>query len=226
MVRLRALPSRLKADAHFQPLKRRLLAIRIASAHTGIPMQFRFKTTRASPHRIQVFVDRIEQLFNSMGSIAISRQGFGRGRRGIYCQLGSGIPDKRSDLTSDSSKSTSSAWRCARVRADGHPQLLRLSHETKGFRAASSSQAGPDESVHRTGVFKRLSFDQSHARPPMAGNMVRLGSRKSYHRRWVAMWRPMEIFLYEWWPIRRSGRLYQKMSRMHVEVKKRAVEAS
>jgi hypothetical protein len=38
---------------------------------------------------------------------------------------------------------------------------------------------------------------------------------------WVAMWRPMEIFLYEWWPIRRMGRLYQKMSRMHVEVKKR-----
>ena len=29
-------------------------------------MQYRFKTTRASPHRIQVFVDRIEQLFNSM----------------------------------------------------------------------------------------------------------------------------------------------------------------
>jgi hypothetical protein len=40
---------------------------------------------------------------------------------------------------------------------------------------------------------------------------------------WVAMWRPMEIFLYEWWPIQRMGRLYQKMSRMHVEVKKRAV---
>ena len=40
---------------------------------------------------------------------------------------------------------------------------------------------------------------------------------------WVAMWRPMEIFLYEWWPIRRTGRLYQKMSRMNVEVKKRAV---
>jgi len=29
-------------------------------------MLHRFKTRRASPHRIQVFVDRIEQLFNSM----------------------------------------------------------------------------------------------------------------------------------------------------------------
>ena len=39
---------------------------------------------------------------------------------------------------------------------------------------------------------------------------------------WVAMWRPMEIFLYEWWPLLRRGRLYQKLSRMHVEVRKRA----
>jgi len=34
---------------------------------------------------------------------------------------------------------------------------------------------------------------------------------------WVAMSRPMEIFLYEWWPIRCTGRLDQKMSRMHVD---------
>ncbi len=38
---------------------------------------------------------------------------------------------------------------------------------------------------------------------------------------WVAMWRPMEIFLYEWWPLRRMGHLFEKLSRMHVEVRKR-----
>jgi hypothetical protein len=37
---------------------------------------------------------------------------------------------------------------------------------------------------------------------------------------WVAMWRPMEIFLYEWWPLRRLGLIYAKMSRMKVEVRK------
>jgi len=36
---------------------------------------------------------------------------------------------------------------------------------------------------------------------------------------WVAMWRPMEIFLYEWWPLLRKGRLYEKLSRMRVEVR-------
>ena len=38
---------------------------------------------------------------------------------------------------------------------------------------------------------------------------------------WVAMWRPMEIFLYEWWPLRRRQRIYEKMSRMKVELRKR-----
>ena len=35
---------------------------------------------------------------------------------------------------------------------------------------------------------------------------------------WVAMWRPMEIYLYEWWPLRRRRRVYEKLGRMPVEV--------
>jgi hypothetical protein len=39
---------------------------------------------------------------------------------------------------------------------------------------------------------------------------------------WVAMWRPMQIYLYDWWPLRRRGRLYEKLSRMPVEVIQKA----
>jgi hypothetical protein len=35
---------------------------------------------------------------------------------------------------------------------------------------------------------------------------------------WVAMWRPMEIYLYDWWPLRRRGRTYTKLSQMPIEV--------
>ena len=35
---------------------------------------------------------------------------------------------------------------------------------------------------------------------------------------WVAMWRPVEIFLYEWWPIRREEKLYKRLSVMPVHV--------
>ena len=36
---------------------------------------------------------------------------------------------------------------------------------------------------------------------------------------WVAMWRPLEVFLYEWWPIRAEARLFDRLSRMIVRVK-------
>lgn len=35
---------------------------------------------------------------------------------------------------------------------------------------------------------------------------------------WVAMWRPMQIFLYEWWPIVRRGRIYRNLGRATVRV--------
>ena len=35
---------------------------------------------------------------------------------------------------------------------------------------------------------------------------------------WVAMWRPMEIFLYDWWPIRARIRLYERLAHTPVIV--------
>jgi hypothetical protein len=35
---------------------------------------------------------------------------------------------------------------------------------------------------------------------------------------WVAMWKPLDIYLYRWWPLLARRRLYQRLSRMPVEV--------
>jgi hypothetical protein len=35
---------------------------------------------------------------------------------------------------------------------------------------------------------------------------------------WVAMWRPLEIFLYDWWPIRADRMLFDRLSGMPVRV--------
>jgi len=35
---------------------------------------------------------------------------------------------------------------------------------------------------------------------------------------WVAMWRPMQIYLYDWWPLRRRSRTFAKLSHMPVEL--------
>jgi len=36
---------------------------------------------------------------------------------------------------------------------------------------------------------------------------------------WVAMWRPMQIYLYDWWPIKRRTILLERLSRMKVDIK-------
>ena len=35
---------------------------------------------------------------------------------------------------------------------------------------------------------------------------------------WVALWRPLEIFLYDWWPIRAEARLFDRLGEMDVRV--------
>jgi hypothetical protein len=35
---------------------------------------------------------------------------------------------------------------------------------------------------------------------------------------WVAMWRPLEIYLYDWWPIRDERRIMEALSQMEVRV--------
>jgi hypothetical protein len=35
---------------------------------------------------------------------------------------------------------------------------------------------------------------------------------------WVAMWRPLEIFLYDWWPILGEQRIHERLSRLSVRV--------
>jgi hypothetical protein len=35
---------------------------------------------------------------------------------------------------------------------------------------------------------------------------------------WVAMWRPLEVFLYDWWPIRNEARLLDRLSAMRVQI--------
>jgi hypothetical protein len=43
---------------------------------------------------------------------------------------------------------------------------------------------------------------------------------------WVAMWRPLEIFLYEWVPIRRRCRILAKLAEMKVIVQAKPVQKS
>jgi hypothetical protein len=36
---------------------------------------------------------------------------------------------------------------------------------------------------------------------------------------WVANWKPFELLLYDWWPLRRRIRLYERLAKAEIEVK-------
>ncbi|HQY05540.1 MAG TPA: hypothetical protein PLQ52_05715 [Lacunisphaera sp.] len=59
------------------------------------------------------------------------------------------------------------------------------------------------------------------------GEMIRQGASQSWSgfvelglqiAGWVAMWRPLEIFLYDWWPIRSDQLLLERLARMQVRL--------
>lgn len=54
--------------------------------------------------------------------------------------------------------------------------------------------------------------------PREGGHLLELVRESLTIAGWVAMWRPMQIYLYDWWPLRRRGRVFAKLNRMPVEV--------
>ena len=38
---------------------------------------------------------------------------------------------------------------------------------------------------------------------------------------WVANWKPIETFLYDWWPLQRRRDLYRRLERAVIEIKER-----
>ena len=184
-------------------------------------MLHRFKTTKRSSHRIEVFVNTIGQLFNSMDP--------------------SPFPDK--DLDDDAEEFIISWARELPIKDPIH-----LVVHVKEMPMDSNIQQNVETAVrhyfsYRANI-KRLEFRHllKQGRASLVIGLVFLGAclvtsqlllRNSENTLatvlresltiggWVAMWRPMEIFLYEWWPLRRMGRLFEKLSHMHVEVRKR-----
>lgn len=54
------------------------------------------------------------------------------------------------------------------------------------------------------------SMDETSLRQMLQEGLLILG--------WVAMWRPLQIFLYDWWPVRHRAQLYGRLATMPVRI--------
>ena len=73
--------------------------------------------------------------------------------------------------------------------------------------------------VGRTILVACLLLSQIAARHLTEGPFRRLVEQSLPILGWVANWRPLEIFLYDWWPLARRRDLYRRLSAATVETK-------
>jgi hypothetical protein len=179
-----------------------------------------FKVRKRAPHRIEIFVDRIEQLFNSMDP----------------------SPFHEKDLDHDAEEFIVS-WAKEYPRTD---PLTLIVHANQAADAAASQEL-VEKAVRNyfayRGKLNRLEFKHllKQGRTSLVIGLLFLAmclllSELMFHQRpgtfsslmresltiagWVAMWRPMQIFLYDWWPLLRVGHIYEKLSRVPVELRR------
>lgn len=179
-----------------------------------------FKVRKRAPHQIEIFVDRIEQLFNSMDP----------------------SPFHEKDLDHDAEEFIVS-WAREYPRRD---PLTLIIHASQSASHATSPEL-VEKAVHNyfayRGKLNRLEFKHllKQGRTSLIIGLLFLavclllselifqqktGTFSSLMREsltiagWVAMWRPMQIFLYDWWPILRVGHIYGKLSRVPIELKR------
>ncbi len=171
-----------------------------------------------APHAIEVHVERLEQLFNSMDP----------------------APFHSKHLDSDAEEYIVSA-----ARRFAHDEGVRLVvHLDDGDKRKAQELVG--EAVRhffayraeraqrefiallatgRTTLLIGLIFiigcvTASQLMPPIGGETFTTVVKEGLIiMGWVAMWRPVQIFLYDWWPLARQRRVYLKLSAMEVEVR-------
>lgn len=171
------------------------------------------------PAVLDVHIDTEGQLFNSMDPapfrrreldaalvdyiIAFAEKAPADAALGLTIRLDSPPPDV--DIEAVVADAVAENFR--RRAADTRRQLARLFHDGRislvigvGF-VALAIVIGEALSAY---------LAQSHYARVIVDTFV-IGS-------WVALWHPVNIFLFEWWPIRREARLYDRLSLMTVRL--------
>ena len=175
------------------------------------------KQAASHRHRIQVQLDTLEQLFNSMDPSPFYRKDLDADAEeyivgwaeeyplhepvSLVLHLDAAVPEDAQAVAAEAVHNHfANQARLARLE---FRRLMRM-----GWRSLLIGLAALAASVILSEFLRRL------------GGALALFVRESLLiGGWVAMWRPMQIYLYEWWPLQRRWRIYNKLARMPVELK-------
>ncbi len=168
-----------------------------------------------SPHdgaRIDLHVGEIRQLFNSMDPSPFRERDLDPKAEAYIVEsareLGSKKPLRLTISVAGSA--------CAAEDLAAFPQAVR-----EYFAQRSASTRTGLRRLLRIGGWSLLIGVSFVAVATVIGEWVGVGSilHESFIiGAWVALWRPLEILLYDWWPILADARLFDRLAAMAVEV--------
>lgn len=178
------------------------------------------KLAKSHRHRMEVHLDTLEELFNSMDP----------------------SPFYRKDLDADAEKFIV-GWAEEYPLNEPVSLLLHLENGNKDEAQAIAKEAVHNHFATQTRLarleFRRLmrrgwrslliglaalavSVLLSEFLRQLASTFAEFVRESLLIGGWVAMWRPMQIYLYEWWPLQRRWRIFDKLAHMPVNVRIRA----
>ncbi|NVO06707.1 MAG: hypothetical protein HXX19_12610 [Rhodoferax sp.] len=171
-------------------------------------------------HQIELRIDKLSELFNSMDPTPFHHCDLDRDAQEYLESWAMGFPH-------------SSHFRIIvhieqMPDADPEPLVQEAIHNFFAYKAAiTKRQIGLLLQEGRTSLGIGLAFlllcllgaDLLTGNAGVAGNtFVRVLRESLIIGGWVAMWRPLQIFLYEWWPSVRRGKIFRNLAKAQVHV--------
>jgi len=175
----------------------------------------------SKPYEIRLRVNRLSQLFFSLDPSPFLERDFDAEAERFIVNWAQDSPRDAPitiivELSEDAAQTAASSV------------LAEAVHNNFGYRVTQAE--GELRELFRTGrralliglpiLAASLFASQAIGAGPQAPPLTRLAGESLVILGWVANWRPMEIFLYDWWPIRRRRALYSRLAAARVEVRR------
>lgn len=172
-----------------------------------------------SDANIELTVEKIGQLFESFDPMPFRERDLDRNAEEYIVGWARELPQR------------------SRIRIRVHMPVAEASREnsdavrqafSRYFQYRAEATAGSLSELFRIGRYSLcvgllllalcLAAGQLVARLPIAAPFGALAKEGLIILGWVANWRPIEIFFYDWWPIVRRRRLFERLARAKVDI--------
>lgn len=173
-------------------------------------------TTDTAPHRIEVRLSKLRQLFNSLDPSPFHEKDLDRDAETYIFESASENPlSEPVELVVHLPADQLALPECINLEAAIRNYFAYRSEETRRRMRFEMREGRTALAIGLAFLFLCMSLRQlafvlpsDTLQQALQEGLLILG--------WVAMWRPLQIFLYDWWPIRHQAQIYDKLATMPV----------